>query len=111
MPPSCLPPTLHGLHKKKSKSIKIFSGVGHGVKKPKPKKPPKPPFQKKTPESTKQTTVKVREMMKEKFDFSRTPYSLPVRRRVALSEECCKKRKFFKTTVEIETPQPPVPKK
>lgn len=104
MPPSCAPPVLYDFEKKKKvKPIKIFSGVGHGIKKPKPKKPPKAPVLKKTPVSTKPASV--RQLMKEKFDFSRTPYATPLRKRVPLSEESSKKRKFFKTTVEIETPQ------
>ena len=120
MPPSCAPPVLYNHQRKKnSKPIKIFSGVGHGIKKPKPKKSPKVSVEMKTPTPTETlppttpTLINVRQMMKNKFDFSRTPYAIPkpVRRRVALTEESSKKRKFFKTTVEVESPQPPEPKK
>ncbi len=86
--------------KSRSSVVKLFPGISHGVKKPKPKKIKtvlKMPVSK--PKAVK--TPSVREKMRNKFDFSRTPYALPAKKpRVALSDDTGSKRKFFKTTVE-----------
>lgn len=80
------------------KGVKLFANISHGVKKAKLKKPP--PLKKVAVQKVvKQPSV--REKIREKFDFSRTPYSLPVKKpRVMLTDELSKTRKFFKTTVE-----------
>lgn len=80
------------------KGVKLFANISHGVKKAKPKKPT--PLKKVAVQKVvKQASV--REKIRDKFDFSRTPYSLPVKKpRVMLTEEMSKNRKFFKTTVE-----------
>lgn len=77
---------------------KLFPGVSHKIKKPKVKKVKNFLKHKKTSNAT-VTKKSVRQMMRDKFDFTRTPYVTP-KRRVALNEETIKKRKFFKTTIE-----------
>lgn len=48
----------------------------------------------------------IRQTLKEKFDFSRTPYAIVKKKpRVALNEENSQKRKFFKSTVVTEEPK------
>nr|XP_018913176.1 PREDICTED: N-acetyltransferase ESCO2 [Bemisia tabaci] len=92
----------------------IFSGVGHAIKKPKP--PPEPKFK----------TVKLpplRQNLKNKFDFTKTPYSLKKndanwsyagihRERTSLDSSEAEKRKFFKSSVgKISVVTPPSSKK
>lgn len=77
---------------------KLFPGVSHKIKKPKVKRVKNSLKQKKTSNAT-ATKKSVRQMMRDKFDFTRTLYAAP-KKRVALNEETIKKRKFFKTSVE-----------
>lgn len=80
--------------------VKLFPGIKHGVKKPKKVQKIK---------DTKVAVAKrstIRQLIKEKFDFSKTPYALPKKQpRVALNEESGKNRKFFKSTVQTEQPK------
>lgn len=86
--------------KPKIKMIKLFPGIKHGVKKAKPKVPVK---EKKVSVEKRSS---IRQIMKEKFDFSRTYYALPKKKpRIALNEETGAKRKFFKSTVPVEEPK------
>lgn len=82
------------------KGVKLFANISHGVKKAKPKKPK--PLKKIAVQQITKTkpVVSVREKMRDKFDFSRTPYSIVRKPRVILTEEDSKTRKFFKSTVE-----------
>lgn len=78
------------------KGVRLFPGIKHGVKKPKKK------VQKMVKE---RRAAPIRQQLKEKFDFSRTPYALPRKPRVALNEEGRQKRKFFKTTIQADEPK------
>lgn len=80
--------------------VKLFSSVSHGIKKPKPKPKLKNILQSTKKKKLIEPYISVRQKMKNKFDFSRTPYAISIKKpRMALNEESSKKRKFFKTTL------------
>lgn len=82
--------------------VKLFHGVGHGIRKPRKSKRMQKKLEKRNKRNKIQKPVSLRQAIKNSFDFSRTPYALPKTHRVALSDENVQNRKFFKSTVQVQ---------